>query len=354
MQLSRILLKCFGLVLACLFAVSASEARDAGSLGGGGGAEYRSQCPSGHAWFAYIGNAGTALDGIRALCTAVQPDKTTVGTAETDYHGGSGGSRIQRTCPANSVVTALRVWMETNKLVAEIDLTCTNLQTGAVTIQDGRNDGKTIPLSLLFSCNADEIGVGIYGRSGAMVDQIGLICEKLAVVQPALTPKPPPPAPKPPPPPTTSSTVDRDCASFADRMDAMLSEARKLSCAFVKGPGGWDVDRAYYVKQCLIVQADRAGTASNERSLTKLLSQCKSAGNGGGGGDQTQTMRVVADNTMYDTYRQPNKDLCYLHPGDILTRLPPDGNSGKWLRLSGNSGDCNGKTGYVWNDGELQ
>jgi hypothetical protein len=338
----------FALGLTGLFAVTASEARDAGALGGGGGGEYRSQCPSGHAWFSYIGNAGTALDGIRALCTSVQPDKTTTGTAETDYHGGSGGSRIQRTCPANSVVTALRVWMEANKLVAEIDLTCTNLQTGAVIVQDGRNVGRPISPSVLFSCNADEIGVGIYGRSGALVDQIGLICEKLTVVQPALA------AQSKPIKTTGRGTA---CTAYGDRMSALAGEARGLGCKFVQ-LAPWNNPHDYWVNRCVAHSGDGVAD-SEEAKLKERINECKTAGAGGGtggGGTGTgaQTLKVVAEVTMYDTYRQPNKDRCYLHPGDTLTKLSADGATGKWLHLSGNSGDCNGKTGYVYNEGELK
>jgi jacalin-like lectin domain-containing protein len=334
--------------LTSFFAVTASEARDAGSLGGGGGGEFRSQCPSGHAWFAYIGNAGSALDGIRALCTSVQPDKTTTGTAETDYHGGSGGSRIQRTCAANSVVTALEVYIEANKLVAHINLFCTNLQTGAVTRPNyGRQGGEVIPQSVLFRCNADEIGVGIYGRSGAMVDQIGLICEKLTVVQPALAAQPKPVENKP----VEKPAIDAVCNGYGDRMSAMANEARGLGCAFTKGTA-WSSAREYWVSQCQArnMPASKGLMELNEPELRRQLNDCRAAVKGVG----AQTMKVVTGVTMYNTYKQPNKDLCYLHPGDTLTKLSPDGATDKWLHLSGNSGDCNGRTGYVWNEGELK
>ena len=329
--------------LTSLFAVTASEARDAGSLGGGGGGEYRSQCPSGHAWFAYIGNSGTVFDGIRALCTSVQPDKTTTGTAETDYHGGSGGSRIQRTCPANSVVTVMEVWMDPNKLVAQISLTCTNLQTGAVEVLGGRSTGTAIQPSVKFNCNADEIGVGIYGRSGAMIDQIGLICEKLTVVQPALAAQPKP-VEKPAP------ATEAICNGYGDRMSAMANEARGLGCAFTNGTA-WTSRREYWVSQCQArnMPASKGLMEFNEPELRRQLNDCKVALKSVG----AQTMKVVTGVTMYNTYKQPNKDLCYLHPGDTLTKLSPDGATDKWLHLSGNSGDCKGKTGYVWNEGEL-
>ena len=192
MKVFGIALTSFALGLAGLFTVTASEARDAGAFGGGGGGAYRSQCPANMAWVGYIGNSGSALDGIRALCTTVQADKTTAGTVETDYHGGSGGDRIQRMC-TNGVVTALQVSVDQHNMVQQIDLHCTHLPTSQMTVELGRSHVAPSQQGGFIKCNADEIGVGIYGRSGVMIDQIGLICEKLTVVQPALAVALPPP-----------------------------------------------------------------------------------------------------------------------------------------------------------------
>src|SRR6185295_3473872 len=237
-------LACLALGLTSFFAVTASEARDAGSLGGGGGGEFRSQCPPNTAWFAYTGHRGTALDGIRPRCTVIQPNRTTLGdtVAGIKYQGGQGGDPIQRTCPVSTIVTALRVWIEANKLVAKIDLTCTNLQNGQQTIQAGQVDGTPIEPSVLFSCNADEVGVGVYGRSGAMIDHIGLICEKLSVVQPAFAAQSKPIATQPKP--IEQPTTEAVCIAYGDRMSGMANEARGLGCAFTNGTA-WTSRREY-------------------------------------------------------------------------------------------------------------
>lgn len=343
-------LACLAIGLPSFFAVTAGKARDAGALGGGGGGEYRNPCPADTAWFAYTGMRGKSLNGIKALCTTVQPNKTTAGTVETRFQGSTvGGSLIQRTCPANSVVTALRVWMDVHKLVSKIDLTCTNLRSGEVSIQVGQVDGTPIEPSVLFSCNADEVGAGIYGRSGALVDKIGLICEKLTVVQPALATQSRPIATQATP--IEKPATDAICNGYGDRMSAMANEARGLGCAFTNGTA-WSSAREYWVSQCEArnMPASKGLMELNEPELGRQLNDCKTAIRRVG----TQTIKVVANVTMYNTYKQPNKDLCYLHPGDTLTKLAADGATDKWLHLSGSSGDCNGRTGYVWNDGELK
>jgi hypothetical protein len=144
--------------------------------------------------------------------------------------------------------------------------------------------------------------------------------------------------------------LQQSCNDYASVMDAKLSEARSLNCEFIHGSGGWDVNRDFFVKQCVDAQANYRGLRANESGLQKSLDACKSAHAGGGG-----TLKVVAELTMYNMYDpKRNKDLCYLHPGDTLTKLSPDGAKAPWMHLKGTSGGCNGKTGYVYNDGKLQ
>ena len=142
------------------------------------------------------------------------------------------------------------------------------------------------------------------------------------------------------------TTQQQSCNAYASRMEAKLSEARHLNCAFIHGSGGWDVNRDFFVKQCVDSQVNVRGLEANESGLQKSLDACKSA---------EATVKVVAEVTMYNTYHEKtNKDLCYLHPGDTLMKLSPDGAKAPWMHLKGTSGNCNGKTGYVYNDGKLQ
>jgi hypothetical protein len=289
------------------------------------------------AWYAYIGRAGSALDGIRALCTSVQPNRTTTGNAETDYHGGDGGDRIQRTCPANSVVTAMRVWMANDRLVSKIDLTCTNLQDGTTSIQQGRTGGRPIEPSVLFSCNPDEVGVGIYGRSGALIDNIGLICEKLAVVQTGTVTPPSPPSPPPPPQETIAF-----CNAYADRMVGYANELIALKCdTHLLGPGLKTTDRGTYFRNCIDIKPK--STIFNENPVKDVLAKCKA-------GPVGQQVNVNSDTDLYDNPEplkqgDPPKTLHQPHffypAGSTVTII--ECRSDNWCHVSGQNHD-----GWVW------
>jgi hypothetical protein len=143
--------------------------------------------------------------------------------------------------------------------------------------------------------------------------------------------------------------VAKACSAYAKRMDARVNEARALKCAFFGGSGGWDHPHAYWADQCARWKAG-ASMKVEEDSFQRNLDRCK-AGDGTGGGGTLTAQREV---TMYNTFAEGNTDLCYIHPGDKLTRLPANGATGKWLHLKGNSGDCKGKSGFVYNKGELK
>lgn len=146
------------------------------------------------------------------------------------------------------------------------------------------------------------------------------------------------------------------CEHFAKRMDTMQAEAHRLDCAFTKGPRDqvyWNNSHDYWVKQCVNGGEKQSNAKYNESALQRNLDKCKAGSNTGDGDTGGQTMTVKAEVTVYNTYKDGNKDLCYLRPGDKVTKLSADGATGKWLHVKGTSGICNGKTGYVYNNGEL-
>lgn len=144
------------------------------------------------------------------------------------------------------------------------------------------------------------------------------------------------------------------CQYYAMNTKKAADANRRRSCG---GTGArWTLNIDDHMAWCRSQHGDMRIPDQETKARSDALAACGNRSgtgdNGAGGG--SQTMSVVSGNTMYDTYRQPNKGICDLHTGDTLTALPSDENADKWLRLSGNSGDCNGKTGYVWNDSEVK
>lgn len=106
---------------------------------------------------------------------------------------------------------------------------------------------------------------------------------------------------------------------------------------------------------------DRAGKAmANEtyvRSIKKVACLVKIAGENKPPKDPDPAppagnVKVVADVTGYD--KIDGQDVCYLHSGDTAKLVKVSNDNKQWVQIKGTSGDCNGKTVWVYNDGELK
>ena len=159
-----------------------------------------------------------------------------------------------------------------------------------------------------------------------------------------------------------SPTIHDFCVRYAGHATSESLVAEKLHCR-TNGPPVWSTDNSFHLKWCLSQFPDtflnepsppqelNGKNAANilEQTRIAMLQDCQAHPPATG-----VTLKVVAEVTMYDTYQDGNHDRCYLHPGDTLAKLSPDGAVAPWMHLKGNSGDCSGKTGYVYNNGELQ
>jgi hypothetical protein len=134
-----------------------------------------------------------------------------------------------------------------------------------------------------------------------------------------------------------------------------VQENAQLGCG-LQG-GNWGPTKDAHLTWCLQTIASDPGKIDAERKFRQNeIDKCKlaKAGGGGGGGGAGGAATIVKAATMYNDYREGNKDLCYMVPGDTATVLPLDGAGAPWMHLKGTSGGCNGQTGYVYNEGEVQ
>ena len=177
------------LVAACALTLSAlmaeSHARDIGALGGGGGAEFRSTCRPGDVMIGFNMRSGSALDAVVPICIGLNPQKTEwmgqAYQASAGLHGGGAGSFQKIDCRPGYAVRHLHVFMDGNRMVNHIRMTCADLDSNPGDWHDsvpGQIGGQAIG-DVRFNCGDHEWGTGIFGRSGALVDQLGLQCEIL-------------------------------------------------------------------------------------------------------------------------------------------------------------------------------
>ena len=133
------------------------------------------------------GRYGAWVDAVAPICSIWVRNNRTLGEiAEQPGTGGGGGGPGWIRCQGpRGAVHALWVWpiREGTGIVGRIYLDCgdyeqpsrfaNKLPGGA----DGLGNGVERDRREL-SCGPNEVAVGLYGRSGAFIDQIGLLCQR--------------------------------------------------------------------------------------------------------------------------------------------------------------------------------
>jgi hypothetical protein len=146
---------------------------------------------------------------------------------------------------------------------------------------------------------------------------------------------------------SANAIVKAYCSDYADRMTARMAEAVRLNCAFVSG-GGWDASYTANERQCIGYGDTRTKVIPyNESSLGNELAACKKkAGGSETGGGQTATAVNGAD--VYPRNDGNSAKFCEMNPGDKGNFLGAKPREPRWLHLSGITGACGGRTGWVW------
>jgi hypothetical protein len=165
-------------------------------IGGDGGNQFVARCPQGQFLTGFDLRTGDDVDAIRPICvTAYGPaDVGPLVPGGTSF-GGNGGGPRQLLCPKDApIVTGMFVGSQgdDSMIVNQIHLFC---GIAAATQQpsqfpsavfDGPQFERSLNYPDITRCPAGLVAVGINGRSGAVLDSVGLICGV-----PKLTPKPP-------------------------------------------------------------------------------------------------------------------------------------------------------------------
>jgi hypothetical protein len=193
---------CLGLAILLSF-VSIAYAQDQNTqlVGSQGGAPFDDSCHPGDVVIGFNWNAGKSLETIAAVC---QPQSNGVLTGQPyglrtwGKNTASGGSYfgvgpgVDR-CPAGAAVSGLDIWVNKFQDVDSEETQCSTLNS-----LEGRfllsrtltGGGQSVGLAQPSQCPANMRAVGIIGRSGDVVNSLGLKCSSfpwLVAAQPPPT-----------------------------------------------------------------------------------------------------------------------------------------------------------------------
>jgi hypothetical protein len=156
--------------------IDASNTTSVGPEGGTGGNAFTlAYCPVGSVATALKGRGGDDMDRTELWCSPILPGG--YGTATlVDAVGGFGGQAYDFSCPSGMALTGVHGGLRSsNGVIDYIGATCRNLTTGA-TYQSGTAGLPQGGSTFALDCPTGKAVVSFFGRQGALLDQIGLVC----------------------------------------------------------------------------------------------------------------------------------------------------------------------------------
>jgi hypothetical protein len=165
------------------------------SVGGTGGGPFRLSCPSGMVMVGVKARHGAWVDALAPICAIWVRGNRTLGEIDDQPGtGGAGGGPGWMRCQGpRGAVVGLWVWpvrRDNRRLVGRIVLECGDYQRPqqhANKLPGGADGiGQSFERERVeLRCGPREVAAGLYGRSGAFIDRVGLFCERSrALAQP--------------------------------------------------------------------------------------------------------------------------------------------------------------------------
>ncbi len=174
-------------------------------IGGPGGGQFTARCPLGEFLIGFEIRKGDFVDAVRPLCASAHGPRDVGASVRGDWHGGTGGRPMNLTCPRGEpVVNGMLMSFEdvNDNIVYDLGLVCG--PTAGRQVKPGGNFVSDAEMLLggLQHCPFGQAAVGLHGRSGLLLDAIGLICDapptaeastgkSIAKVDKPATPRPP-------------------------------------------------------------------------------------------------------------------------------------------------------------------
>jgi hypothetical protein len=198
---------CVGLAILIGSVLGGARAKDSPQVGGPGGGPFDDACHGTDVLVGYNESSGKAMNTIAAVCQA-QKDGVLEGanyglhTWGVDDSGPGLGATFHSSstprCPPGQAISELHVWVNKFNEIDSVSATCTALlrpTTGdyprSYLERYGGGSGQAVRDGPT-GCPANTIATGLTGRSGALIDSLGLKCSPFPW-HPAFEPGPPPP-----------------------------------------------------------------------------------------------------------------------------------------------------------------
>ncbi|NTS33421.1 hypothetical protein HQ945_19375 [Phyllobacterium sp. BT25] len=176
-----------GLIFFALTTV-AHGASQTTQVGGSGGSPFKILCPPNHVLIGFNMRTGSALDAIAPACKRLKADGTTLmPISNPGATGGNGGHSNRVNCMgANTFVARLNVFVDRFEIVNHIEIQCRTLANSAPSgvFRPQEGIGGQAVRSFTVECQTGHIPNGIIGRSGALIDRLGLHCDASSVIAP--------------------------------------------------------------------------------------------------------------------------------------------------------------------------
>jgi hypothetical protein len=184
----------------CPRALTLGAAATGSTFGGGGGTAFTLDCPAGRALVGIDGGSGSGLDRISPVCAAVSISTDTGTSPDYTYRvttgvssaagtaGGTGGTAFVDRCPANELVIGIRgrsgtevdqIWFQCGRVTVTRDASLAWVVTVTPTgTSTPRGGGGGTPFT--YDCPAGRVGTGLTGRGGVRIDAVAERCSSVS------------------------------------------------------------------------------------------------------------------------------------------------------------------------------
>ncbi|MEO6798735.1 MAG: hypothetical protein ABI178_02175 [Rhodanobacter sp.] len=156
-------------------------------LGGNGGGSFNGYCGRREVMTGIVGRTGAWLDAIAPLCAGYGHGPRFDPPRRGPWTGGGGGGSASQECPSNAAVRGWEIGRVRHNgfVVGYVRLICLSLDTGAETRNGQRFGGQGFIADadvMTYRCPAGQVAVGVYGHSGAFIDNAGLLCDTPSLI----------------------------------------------------------------------------------------------------------------------------------------------------------------------------